>query len=71
MSEFIGVGGASMMNRDFGALLKANKGSLLEVELDPDHPERYKIPTILWKMCLTGMGWLPPVKGKPHQDVDV
>ena len=68
LSEFIGVGGASMMNRDFGALLKANKGHLLEVELDPDHPERYKIPTTLWKMCLMGMGWLPSVKGKPHKD---
>ena len=70
-AEFIGVGAASMMNRDFGLLLKENKGDKLEVELDTDHPERYVMPTPLWKMCLLNMNWMPPVKGKDHQQMDV
>ena len=70
-AEFIGVGGASMMNRDFGLLLKENKGSQLELELDPDHPEKYAMPSPLWKMCLAGGNWLPPIKGKKHEEYDV
>ena len=70
-AEFIGVGAASMMNRDFGLLLKENKGDKLEVELDSEHPERYAMPTPLWKMCLSNMSWLPPVKGKDHPQMDV
>ena len=70
-AEFIGVGAASMMNRDFGILLKENKGDKLEVELDTEHPERYAMPTPLWKMCLLNMSWMPPVKGKKHEKHDV
>lgn len=70
-SEFIGIGLASMMNRDFGILLKENKGDKLEVELDPDHPERYLMPKPLWNMCLLNMNWLPPIKGKPHTSLDI
>ena len=70
-SEFIGIGLASMMNRDFGILLKENKGDKLEVELDPEHPERYLMPKPLWNMCLLNMNWLPPIKGKPHTSLDI
>jgi 2,4-dienoyl-CoA reductase-like NADH-dependent reductase (Old Yellow Enzyme family) len=71
LAEFIGVGGASMMNRDFGLLLKENKGNQLELELDPDHPEKYAMPSPLWNMCLAGGNWLPPLKGKKHEEYDV
>ena len=70
-SEFIAIGCASMMNRDFGILLKEGKGDKLNVELDPEHPEKYLMPDNLWKMCLQGMNWLPPVKGKPHSQKDI
>jgi 2,4-dienoyl-CoA reductase-like NADH-dependent reductase (Old Yellow Enzyme family) len=70
-SEFIGVGCASMINKDFGILLKENKGSQLNLELDPDHPEKYSIPPALWKMCTEAQDWLPPVKGKPHKKLDL
>ena len=69
--EFIGIGGASMMNRDFGLLLKENKGDQLDLELDPDHPEKYAMPEPLWKICMSGGSWLPPVKGKNHEEHDV
>ena len=65
-TEFIGVGNASMMNRDFGILLKEGKGDKLNLELDPEHPEKYAMPKHLWEMCLSNMDWLPPLKGKPR-----
>jgi hypothetical protein len=43
-----------MMNRDFGILLKEGKGDQLNLELDPEHPEKYVMPKHLWKMCLSG-----------------
>jgi len=70
-SEFIGIGCASMLNRDLGILLKENKGDQICVELDPEHPEKYLIPKRLWEMCLKNMSWLPPVKGKKHEIVDI
>ena len=63
-TEFIGVGKASILNEDLGILLKNGKGDKLNLELDTEHPEKYNIPTNLWKMCLTGQDWLPPLKGK-------
>ena len=70
-SEFIGVGCASMINKDFGILLKENKGNQLSLELDPEHPEKYSIPPVLWKMCCEAQDWLPPVKGKSHKKLDL
>ena len=66
-SEFIGVGVASIMNRDFGILLKEGKGDKLDSELDPEHPEKYAIPKHLWEMCISGQDWLPPIKGKSRK----
>ena len=63
-SEFIGVGMASMLNKDFAILLKEGKGDKLNLELDTEHPEIYAMPKHLWEMCLKQLEWLPPVKGK-------
>ena len=64
--EFIGAGVASMMNKDLGILLKENKGDKLELELDPEHREKYSFPLPLWLYCMTdhGLDYLPPVKGR-------
>ena len=64
--EFIAAGVASMMNRDLGILLKENKGDKLDLELDPEHPEKYVMATPLWNLCMAdhGLDFLPPVKGK-------
>lgn len=66
-SEFIAAGMASMMNRNLGILLKEGRGKELEVEVDPDHPEKYAMPTTLWNMCFQGIGWFPPLKKKTHK----
>ena len=66
-SEFVAAGVASMMNRDLGILLKENKSDKLELELDPEHPEKYAFAKPLWDFCLSdhGLDFFPPVKGKP------
>ena len=63
-TEFIGIGRANMINRDLGTLLKEGKGDKLELELDPDHPEKYSLTKNLWKMCLQGIDWLPHIRKK-------
>ena len=70
-SEFIAVGGASMVNRDLGILLKENKGDQLGLEIDPDYPERYAMSETLWKMSIQGIGIFPPIKGKETKRYDV
>ena len=66
LSEFIGVGKASILNQNLGILLGQGKGDEINLELDPEHPEKYEIPTNLWEICLTGQEWLPPIKGKNY-----
>ena len=68
--EFIAVGGASMMNKDLGILLKKKKADKLNLVLDPEHPEVYSMPKNLWGMCLQGLDWMPPVKGKEIKKPD-
>ena len=63
-SDFIGTGRASMLNKDLGILLKEGKGDKLNLVLEPDHPEKYSIPKLLWDMCANGGEWLPPVQKK-------
>ena len=65
LSEFVAAGVSSMMNRDLGILLKENKGDKLEIELDPEHPERYAFSKVLWDFCISdhGLDFFPPVKG--------
>ena len=63
-SDFIGTGRASMLNKDLGILLKEGKGDKLNLVLEPDHPEKYSIPKLLWDWCVKGGEWLPPVQKK-------
>ena len=70
-SDFIGVGCASMINKDLGILLREKKGKQISVELDVEHPEKYSIPPELWKMCCQALDFLPPVKGKTKKKLDI
>ena len=62
--EFIGTGRASMLNKDLAILLKEGKGDKLNLELDPDHPEKYSITKVLWSLCVKGGEGLPQVQKK-------
>ena len=68
--EFVGAGIASMLNPDLGILLEQKKGEKINLELDPDHPEYYKMAPLLWKWCLYGLDWMPPIKGRPQKKVE-
>ena len=63
-SDFIGTGRASMLNKDLGILLKEGKGDKLNLVLEPDHPEKYSIPKLLWDWCVKGGEWLKKKKKK-------
>ena len=55
-ADFIGVARALMLNKDLGILLK--EGKRLNLEIDPEHPEKYDIPKILWDMSIQEGSWL-------------
>ena len=64
-SDLIGTGRASMLNRDLGILLKEGKSDKFNLVLEPEHPEKYLFPKVLWDMCLKGTeDWLPGVQKK-------
>lgn len=65
-SEFIAAGVSNMINKDLGTLLKENKGDKIEIELDPEHPEKYEMGEGMWNFCLSDQSpdFFPPVKGK-------
>jgi len=49
-ADFIGTARALMLNKDLGTLLKEGKGDKLNLEIDPEHPEKYSIPSTIY--CL-------------------
>ena len=51
-ADFIAVGKALMLNKDLGTLLKEGKGDKLNLEIDPEHSEKFDIPKILWGMSI-------------------
>ena len=63
-TEFIGVGRASMMNKDLAIILKEGKGDKLNLTVDPKNPDDYYFPKSLWDLCNLGLDWLPKIKGK-------
>ena len=69
-SEFIGVGEASMMNKELGILLKENKENQINLELDPEHPEKYAMPKILMEICCENKDWGISIKGQTCTPVE-
>ena len=63
-TEFIGVGRASMVNRDLATLLKEGKGDKINVTVDDKHPEDYCFTKGIWAMIHQGMDWLPKIKNQ-------
>ena len=51
-SEFIAFGVASMLNPDYAILLKEGKGDKIRLEIDPEHPEDFNLPKMLWGMSI-------------------
>ena len=57
-ADFIAVGRALMLNKDLGTLLKEGKGDKLNLEIDPEHPEQFNIPKVLWGQSIQEGSWL-------------
>ena len=53
-ADFIGVARALMLNKDLGILLKEGKGDKIRLEIDPEHPEDFNLPKMLWGMSIQG-----------------
>lgn len=69
-ADFIAVGKAVMLNPKFAVLLQQSPEKI-ETTLDPARPERYRIPSYLWKLCTAGGNWLPPLKDQDWTAVDI
>ena len=65
--EFIAVARVSMINKNLGTLLAEGRANKINSTLDPNQKEKYFIPSTLWKMCISGQEWLPPLKDKTHK----
>lgn len=70
-AEFIALGKAVMLNPDLARLLANGQDDKIICELNPAQADRYGIPDKLWQLCLEAPGWLPPVKGKTWQALDI
>ena len=57
-ADFIGVARALMLNKDLGILLKEGKGDKIRLEIDPEHPEDFNLPKMLWGMFIHEGSWL-------------
>ena len=51
-ADFIGVARALMLNKDLGILLKEGKKDKINLEIDPEHPEQFQMPKMLWGMSI-------------------
>lgn len=70
-AEFIALGKTVMINPNIATLIRENRLQEIISELDPNKPDHYGIPNRLWEMCKAGGAWLPPVKGKAWQPMDI
>lgn len=70
-AEFIAVGKAVMINPNFATLLKAGDTDKIATHIDPERNDIYKIPNQLWAYQQKGLAYLPPLKGKEWQPLDI
>lgn len=71
-AEFIALGKTVLLNPDLAELIDSGREAEIVCELDPDKADRYRIPERLWQRCLTGLAYLPPIKGSTDwQPVDI
>lgn len=70
-AEFVAVGKAVMINPNFATLLKNAQFDDIATEIDPERNDFYKIPSTLWAYQQKGLAYLPPLKGKAWQPLDI
>lgn len=70
-AEFIAVGKAVMINPNFATLMKTGEYDKINTAIDPECNHIYKIPSRLWTYQQKGLAYLPPLKGKQWQPLDI
>lgn len=70
-AEFIAVGKAVMINPNFATLMKHGDFTKIATTIDPERNDIYKLPNALWQQQLKGLAYLPPLKDKAWQPVDI
>lgn len=70
-AEFIALGKTVMINPNIGDLIANGEEADIITRLDPEQEDRYRIPSALWAACLQGPAYLPPLKDKAWQPVDL
>lgn len=70
-AEFIAVGKAVMINPNFATLMKTGEYDKINIAIDPECNHIYKIPSQLWGYQQKGLAYLPPLKGKQWQPLDI
>ncbi|STY87346.1 mycofactocin system FadH/OYE family oxidoreductase 2 [Moraxella ovis] len=70
-AEFIAVGKAVMINPNFATLMKTDEYDKINTAIDPECNHIYKIPSQLWAYQQKGLAYLPPLKGKQWQPLDI
>lgn len=71
-AEFIALGKTLMVNPNWAQLAEQGRDSEIQTEIDPARADEYRLPERMLAMSLQGdLAWLPPVKGKERQILDI
>ncbi|HGO5856546.1 TPA: NADH-dependent flavin oxidoreductase [Mannheimia haemolytica] len=70
-AEFIALGKSVMLNPNIATLLQEKRHAEIITEFDPERADHYGYPDLLWQYNCDGGNWLPPVKGKSHNPLNV
>ena len=71
-AEFIALGKTVMINPHIATQIREGREDEIETQLDPTRADRYGLPDTLWEFASSGtQSWLPPVKDKEWNPVDI
>lgn len=71
-AEFIALGKAVLLNpHNLVELIENGQADQITTRFDPERADHYGYPEGLWQQNLMGLAYLPPVKGKDWQPVDI
>ena len=71
-AEFIALGKTVMINPHIATQTREGREDEIETQLDPTRADRYGFPDTLWEFASSGtQSWLPPVKDKEWNPVDI
>ena len=71
-AEFIALGKTVMINPHIATQIREGREDEIETQLDPTRADCYGFPDTLWEFASSGtQAWLPPVKDKEWNPVDI